>query len=131
MEQTGREPKLYQAFIPIVFLITFLVFNVKYFGDGTLDGSNQVVLILAAAIAGIIAIRLGNSWTYILSRIVKSISSAMPSILILLLIGALAGTWMISGVVPAMIYYGLKIFHPSIFLFATPSCLLLSSIFPR
>ena len=119
MEQTGREPKLYQAFIPIVFLITFLIFNVKYFGDGTLDGSNQVVLILAAAIAGIIAIRLGNSWTYILSRIVKSISSAMPSILILLLIGALAGTWMISGVVPAMIYYGLKIFHPSIFLFAT------------
>lgn len=119
MEHKGREANLLQALIPIVFLIFFLIFNVLYFGDHTLDGANQVVLILAAAIAGIIAVYLGNSWTYIRSKIVKSISSAMPSILILLLIGALAGTWMISGVVPAMIYYGLKIFNPSIFLFAS------------
>ena len=119
MEHKGREASLLQAIIPIIVLITLLVFNVIYFGDHTLDGSNQVVLILASAIAAIIAIRLGNTWAYIRARIVHSISSAMPSILILLLIGALAGTWMISGVVPAMIYYGLKIFHPSIFLFAT------------
>ncbi|MCF8380223.1 MAG: Na+/H+ antiporter NhaC [Bacteroidales bacterium] len=119
MNKIKREPTLFLAFIPIIFLITFLVLNVKYFGDGTLDGSNQVVLLLASAIAGIIAYRLGSNWEYILDRIVNSISSAMPSILILLLIGALAGTWMISGVVPAMIYYGLKLFHPSIFLFAT------------
>lgn len=119
MEKTRREATLFQAFIPIIFLITFLIINVIYFGNNTLDGSNQVVLILASTIAGIIAIRLGSSWSYILERIVKSISSAMPSILILLLIGALAGTWMISGVVPAMIYYGLKLFHPSIFLFAS------------
>jgi NhaC family Na+:H+ antiporter len=119
MEHKGRDPNLLQALTPIFFLITLLVFNVIYFGDHTLDGGNQVVLILASAIAGGIAVYLGNSWSYIRTRIVKSISSAMPSILILLLIGALAGTWMISGVVPAMIYYGLKIFHPSIFLFAT------------
>lgn len=119
MEKIKRQPSLFVAFIPIIFLISFLVLNVNYFGDGTLDGSNQVVLLLAAAIAGIIAYRLGSGWEYILDRIVNSISSAMPSILILLLIGALAGTWMISGVVPAMIYYGLKLFHPSIFLFAT------------
>ena len=50
--------------------------------------------------------------------IVKSISSAMSSILILLLIGALAGTWMLSGIVPAMIYYGLQILNPTIFLIA-------------
>lgn len=119
MEKEGREPSLLQALIPIIFLISLLALNVIFFGDHTLDGSNQVVLILAATIAGIIAIRLGKPWEYIQSKIVKSISSAMPSILILLMIGALAGTWMISGVVPAMIYYGLKIFHPSIFLFAT------------
>lgn len=119
MEHKGREANLLQASIPIIFLITLLVFNVIYFGDHTLDGANQVVLILASAIAAIIASYLGNSWSYIRKRIVNSISSAMPSILILLLIGALAGTWMISGVVPAMIYYGLKIFHPSIFLFAS------------
>nr|MDA3822474.1 Na+/H+ antiporter NhaC [Bacteroidales bacterium] len=86
---------------------------------GTLDGANQFALILAASVAGIIAISLGNKWPFIRDSIVKSISSAMPSILILLMIGALAGTWMISGVVPTLIYYGLKIFHPSIFLFAT------------
>ena len=119
MEHKGRDANLLQALIPIVFLISFLIFNVLYFGDHTLDGANQVALILSAAIAGGIAVYLGNSWSYIRSRIVKSISSAMPSILILLLIGALAGTWMISGVVPAMIYYGLKIFHPSIFLVAS------------
>ncbi len=119
MEHKGRDANLLQALIPIVFLIFFLIFNVLYFGDHTLDGANQVALILSAAIAGGIAVYLGNTWSYIRSRIVKSISSAMPSILILLLIGALAGTWMISGVVPAMIYYGLKIFHPSIFLVAS------------
>jgi Na+/H+ antiporter NhaC len=121
MNNSGKQASLIQALIPIIFLITFLVFNVLYFGDHTLDGANQLVLTLAAAIAGVIAIRLGYSWVHVRSNIVRSISSAMPSILILLLIGALAGTWMISGVVPAMIYYGLKIFHPSIFLFATIS----------
>jgi Na+:H+ antiporter, NhaC family len=119
MNDSAKQASLFQALIPIIFLITMLIFNVLYFGDHTLDGANQLVLTLAAAIAGVIAIRLGYSWVYIRSHIVRSISSAMPSILILLLIGALAGTWMISGVVPAMIYYGLKIFHPSIFLFAT------------
>lgn len=119
MDHKGRDANLLQALIPIIFLISFLIFNVLYFGDHTLDGANQVALILSAAIAGSIAVYLGNNWSYIRSKIVKSISSAMPSILILLLIGALAGTWMISGVVPAMIYYGLKIFHPSIFLVAS------------
>jgi len=119
MNKIPRQASLFQALIPIVFLISLLVFNVIYFGDHTLDGANQVVLILAAAVAGIIAISLGYSWSNVRKQIVKSIGSAMPSILILLLIGALAGTWMISGVVPAMIYYGLKIFHPSIFLFAS------------
>jgi Na+:H+ antiporter, NhaC family len=78
-----------------------------------------MALLLSSAIAGLIAVRLGHSWSSVRTQIVKSIGSAMPSMLILLLIGALAGTWMISGVVPAMIYYGLNIFHPAIFLFAT------------
>ena len=114
-----KQPNLLQALIPIVVLITMIGVNVFYFGDSSLDGANQFVLIISAAIAGIIAITLGHTWDSILKSIVKSISSAMPSILILLLIGALAGTWMLSGVVPTLIYYGLKIFHPSIFLFAT------------
>jgi NhaC family Na+:H+ antiporter len=114
-----RNPSLLQALVPIAVLICLLVLNVTYFGDHTLDGANQVALILASAVAGIIAITLGVKWTHIRTSMVTSISSAMPSILILLMIGALAGTWLLSGVVPTLIYYGLKVFHPKIFLFAT------------
>ena len=114
-----KQPKLYQALIPILALVGFLALNVYLFGDDTLGGANQTALILAGAIAAVISIRLGRKWTDIRSSIVKSISSAMPSILILLLIGALAGTWMISGVVPAMVFYGLKMLNPTIFLFAS------------
>ncbi len=118
-ENRSPSPSLLQALIPIAVLITLLVLNVSYFGDHTLDGANQFALILASAVAGIIAITLGVKWTDISESMVRSISSAMPSILILLMIGALAGTWLLSGVVPTLIYYGLKIFHPKIFLFAT------------
>ena len=104
-----RSPNLLQALIPIVVLITLLVLNVTHFGDHTLDGANQFALILASAVAGIIAIFLGVKWTHIQESMVKSIGSAMPSILILLMIGALAGTWLLSGVVPTLIYYGLLV----------------------
>jgi NhaC family Na+:H+ antiporter len=114
-----KKPTLFQAFIPIIFLIIFLTLNVKFFGDDTLSGANQIALILAAAIGGLIAWRLRLKWKSVRDSIVKSIQSAMPSILILFLIGSLAGTWMISGVVPVIIYYGLKILSPGIFLFAT------------
>ncbi len=114
-----REPRLVESLIPIVFLIFFLTLNVIYFGDDTLSGANQIVLLLSAGIASILAIRMGNNWLTIRAGMVSSISSAMPSMLILLLIGSLAGTWMISGVVPALIYYGLKTINPTIFLFAS------------
>lgn len=109
---------LLQAFIPVIVLITMLGTNVYLFGSGSLDGSNQIALLLSAAIAGIIAIRLKVEWVDVIKAIVNSISSAMSSILILLLIGALAGTWLISGIVPVMIYYGLQILNPTIFLVA-------------
>jgi len=113
------KPNLFQSFIPIFFLIIFLSLNVYFFGENTLSGANQIALLLAATIGGIIAVFLGHNWYYVRKKIVSTISSAMPSILILLLIGSLAGTWLLSGVVPALIYYGLKILHPSIFLVAS------------
>jgi len=113
-----KKPTLFQSLIPIIFLIIFLVLNVRYFDD-TLEGANQIILLLSAAVAAIIAISLKVKWKNIINGMVNSIGSAMPSILILLMIGALAGTWLISGVVPAMIYYGLQILNPTIFLFAT------------
>ncbi|MEO9967374.1 MAG: Na+/H+ antiporter NhaC [Reichenbachiella sp.] len=113
-----REASLLEAFIPIVFLIVFLSINVSIFGDDALSGSNQIVLILSAMVAAIMASTFGYRWDEIQKSIVKSITSAMGSILILLMIGSLAGSWLISGIVPAMIYYGLQILNPTIFLFA-------------
>lgn len=111
-----REASLFTALFPILLLITLLTFNVLFFDD-TLSGANQIALMLAAAVAGLISQQLGLRWTKIRDKIVSTIGSAMPSILILLLIGSLAGTWMISGVVPVMIYYGLDIISPKLFLF--------------
>jgi NhaC family Na+:H+ antiporter len=123
---TKREPTLFESFIPIIFLILLLVINVGIFGSEALGGSNQIVLILSAGVAAVVAIRIGHKWDDIQNGIVKSISSAMASILILLLIGSLAGTWMLSGVVPAMIYYGLQILNPTIFLVA--ACIVCSIV---
>jgi NhaC family Na+:H+ antiporter len=118
MAENIRKPTLVEALIPITFLIVLLSTNVTVFGDAALDGSNQIVLILSGAVAGLVAMRIGVTWKTLQRGILKSINSAMSSILILLLIGALAGSWMISGIVPAMIFYGLKILNPTILLFA-------------
>ncbi|MDZ7634510.1 MAG: Na+/H+ antiporter NhaC family protein [Bacteroidales bacterium] len=113
-----RTPSTLLSLLPIVVLIILLTLNVKFFRDDTLSGANQIALILAAAVAGVIAVSLGYRWLFIRERVIKGIGTAMPAILILFLIGSLAGTWMISGVVPMLIYYGLEILHPKIFLFA-------------
>ena len=119
MNKKEKLPSLLQSFIPIIFLIILLSLNVIIWGDETLNGSNQLALLLAASLASVIAFRLGINWIKLRTRIVKTIGKAMPAILILLLIGSLSGTWLLSGVIPAFIYYGLDVLHPSIFLFAT------------
>ena len=113
-----NSPSLLLAFIPIIALIALLGVNVWLFGDDTLSGSNQLTLLFSAAIAGLIGFFLKVPWKTMLKGAVDSISSAIGALIILLLIGSLAGTWMLSGIVPAMIYYGLDILSPSIFLFA-------------
>ncbi len=118
MAKSTRRPRLIEAFIPVIFLTALISVNVFIFGDDALAGSNQIVLILSAALAAIVAIRLGHKWSDLHTGIIKSIGSAMSAILILLLIGSLAGTWLLSGIVPAMIYYGLQILNPTIFLVA-------------
>jgi len=119
MEGMTKTPKVIDALIPLTFLIILLIINIQVFGTDGLSGSNQIVLILSAAVAAGVAIfKLKYNWLTLREGIVKSISSAMSSILILFLIGALAGTWLLSGVVPAMIYYGLKVLNPTIFLIA-------------
>ncbi|MDH5397715.1 MAG: Na+/H+ antiporter NhaC [Cyclobacteriaceae bacterium] len=118
MDNTKKTPPLLLALTPVLFLVFLLFSNVLIFSDNASYGPNQIALILTAALGTVIAVRLGHTWEEVLKGIVKSINSAMAAILILLMIGALAGTWMLSGVVPAMIYYGLDILNPTIFLFA-------------
>lgn len=126
MTKKYQRPSLFQAFIPIIFLVIALFINVGIFGDASLDGSNQIILIVSAGVAALVALKLGHKWKEIQEGMVKSISSAMSSIIILLLIGSLAGTWLLSGIVPAMIYYGLQILNPTIFLFA--ACIISSIV---
>lgn len=119
MESTFKKPSLIQALTPIVVLILLLMISVmSIWGSDSLSGANQMALLFATAVAALIGWRLKYKWKDMLSGISDSILSALPALLILLLIGALAGTWLISGIVPSMIYYGLKILNPTIFLFA-------------
>ncbi len=118
MARIKRPPTLTEALTPVVFLTALISINVFIFGDDSLSGSNQLVLILSATVAAIVSFASGTSWEELHNGIVRSIGSAMSAILILLLIGSLAGTWLLSGIVPAMIYYGLQILNPTIFLLA-------------
>jgi len=106
------------AFLPILFLTVLLSLNVYYYGDDSLSGANQIALVLSAAFCSLLAVRRGTQWDAILEGIKNSVSDTLPALLILLLIGSLAGTWLISGIVPAMIYYGLQIINPTFFLLA-------------
>jgi Na+:H+ antiporter, NhaC family len=119
MEPTFKKPSLAQALTPIIALVILLMISViSIWEDDSLGGANQMALLFGTAIAALIGWRLKYKWKDMLSGISDSILSALPALLILLLIGALAGTWLISGIVPSMIYYGLKILNPTIFLFA-------------
>ena len=107
------------ALLPIIILIILLAYNVFLYAENSLAGANQLALLFAATTASMVGIKYGSSWKKILNGASKSISSTTPSLIILLLIGSLAGTWLLSGIIPAMIYYGLQILNPKIFLFAT------------
>ncbi len=106
------------AFIPIIILIALLAANVIVFKSDATNGPNQIALLMGAAVAGLVSWRLGYSWDDMEKSMVKSIGSAMGAMLILMVIGSLSGAWLISGIVPAMIYYGLQILNPTIFLLA-------------
>ena len=110
-----RIPSLAQSLAPIFLLVLLLSTSIWLFGADSSQGANQVALTLTAAVAALIAIYNGERWSDILEAIVNGISTAMGAILILLAIGALIGTWSLSGTVPAMIYYGVQLLSPSIF----------------
>ena len=113
------------ALLPLFFLVVLLSYNVIVYGDDALNGSNQFILLLGAAIAAIIGFKKRISYDSMLEKIADNLKSVTGALLILLFVGALSGTWLISGIIPAMIYYGLQILHPSIFL---PACIVICAI---
>jgi len=113
------------SILPLIILILLLAYNVFVFGDDALSGSNQFILLIGAAIAASIGFIYKTSYKNMLIKVADNFQSVAGAILILLFVGALAGTWLASGIIPAMIYYGLKVLHPSIFL---PSCIIICAI---
>lgn len=112
---------LIEALIPLLFLILILSFNVlpDLFGDNATSGPNQFALLLSGAVAAVIGFKYGFSYEFMLQKVSKNIESTSGAILILLFVGALTGTWLLSGVIPTMVYYGLQLLNPTIFLAST------------
>jgi NhaC family Na+:H+ antiporter len=121
----NKELSIGEALIPVAALIVMLGFNVYVYGDNALSGSNQFVLLLGAAVAAIVGFFNKVSYQKMMEEVAENIKSTVGAILILLMVGALAGTWLISGIIPSMIYYGLQILSPAIFL---PATLIICSI---
>ena len=122
-----KTPKLSlsAALLPLITLVLLLTYNVTVFGDDALSGSNQFILLLGGVVGGLVGLRNKVTYGQMLDRVGENIKSVTGPILILLLVGALAGTWLLSGIIPAMIDYGLQIANPRFFL---PACVLISAL---
>ena len=125
MKNKENSISLRESLIPVVILISLLGYNVYVYGDEAMSGSNQFILLIGAAIASIVGLQKGILFKSMIDAVSSNIKSITGAILILLFVGALSGTWLLSGIIPSMIYYGLQILHPSIFL---PSCLIICAI---
>lgn len=125
----GEKPSWIVSLIPFIFLIAILVVVIKIFGADALSGGSQVALLMASGVVVAISMIFYKiPWKEFEEGITDNIKAVGSAILILLLIGAVAGSWMVSGVVPTMIYYGMKVIFPSIFLFASCAICALISI---
>ncbi|WP_420601973.1 Na+/H+ antiporter NhaC family protein [Flagellimonas sp.] len=112
----NKELNIWEALIPVFALVIMLAYNVFVFGDSAVDGSNQFILLLGGAVAAIVGFLNKASYKQMIAEVAENVRSTTGALLILLMVGALAGTWLISGIIPAMIYYGLHILNPTIFL---------------
>ena len=116
----GEKPSWAVSLIPFIVLTVVLVLVIKAFGADALSGGSQVALIFSAGVTVAISMIFYRiPWKDFEDAIVDNIKSVATAVVILLLIGAVAGSWMVSGVVPTLIYYGMKVISPAIFLFAT------------
>ena len=125
MKESELKISLIESMIPLLCLILLLSYNVFVFGDSAMDGSNQFILLLGASVGIFIGIRSGISFKKMINYVSSNLKSITGAILILLLVGSLSGTWLISGIIPSLIYYGLQVLNPNVFL---PSCLVICAV---
>ncbi len=109
-----RAPKLYEAIATFLGLVVIMSVGIVVF-----EVSPHIPMFIGVIFAALMALRLGYKWDAVESMMITGISRAMQAILILMIVGMLVGTWILSGTIPTMIYYGLKLLSPSIFLVAT------------
>ena len=121
----NKELNIWEALIPVVALVGMLAYNVFVFGDNATGGSNQFILLMGGAVAAVVGFFNKVSYKQMLAEVAENVKSTTGAILILLMVGALAGAWLVSGIIPAMIYYGLQILNPTIFLAA---CVIICAI---
>ena len=114
----GKKIPMWQCLVIILVMLAFLLWEIVV----CKDGEGHLALICAAIFAAIIAVANGWKWTFLEQGIIAAINRSMQAMLILMMVGLLIGSWIPGGVIPSMIYYGLKVLSPSIFLFA--GCLL-------
>lgn len=118
-----ERPSWWVILIPLFALVVNLFLVIKVFGADALEGGSQIALFIATALVVLISVVFYKiTWDQIESSIVDNIKTISSAILILFMIGAVSGSWMVSGVVPTLIYYGISVIKPEIFLFA--SCLI-------
>lgn len=126
MNKKTRIPNPIVALTPLAVLVALLAMVIPTFrGDALLGGSQVSLLIASAVCVGIAMIKYNYKWSVLEEGMAKNIKKVTPAIVILLLIGAISGTWMLSGVVPTLIYYGLQILTPQFFL---ASCCIICAI---
>ncbi len=118
-----RIPSPLVSLLPVGIMIVMLFFTIRAFGSDALGGASQICILFTAAVCVFIGMAFyGRGWKEFEQHITTSISNVSSALIILLIIGALSGAWMVSGVVPTLIYYGIQIIHPDFFLFS--SCII-------
>ena len=127
MNESVKRPSVGLSLVPLAVMVVLLFFTIKVFGSDALAGGSQVVLLVTTACCSALAMAFCKvKWKKIEEAICSNILGVATALLILLLIGALSGSWMISGVVPTLIYYGMQILSPTFFL--ASSCLICAII---
>ncbi len=114
----NKELNIWEALIPVIILMAMLAYNIFFVDDQEWFGAytNQIILVLGGLVAAVVGFFNKVSVGRMFNEIIENLKSVFVPIMILFLVGALAGTWLVSGVIPAMVYYGLKVLSPAIFL---------------